>query len=359
MDELIEKLADYLMSLPEDTEDIPFKSIEEAIGLPLPVEAESDEWWNRFMLLSNADIDFEWITLTSDNPNYVRVYKSSMPSSYKRLARSKELFLERWELPNQADEFSVVLNRVLNECSEFFSTISSSPTHVNLLFSLLGLSSQFHGRDRSKIIYNMIAETKNVVQLTFLLQMLFNVLRHFTEYDAMKDLKRHLSKVLVITSNPPFFLDTDIVNGEINIYKGGAELLDSRVVNDSLHWLTKYPEVRKLFANALKNYSEYNQTDENARSIYDDLRASLEKLVKQILGNSKTLENNKKGIEEWLKGKGTHSQVVKIFSNILNSYIVFMNDVKHVSNYSSNDLEFMVYQTAIMMRMLLEKEHVK
>jgi len=356
MDVLIERLADYLMALPDDVDDLQFKDIEEAIGLQLPVEAESYEWWERFLLLSNSDIDFEWITLIERNPYYLRVSKNSHISNYKRLARSKELFLERWEFTDQEDNFPVFLIRLLNECSKFLSVLSSENEYLNLFCTLLGKSLPKWNDDRTKVIYESIAKTKGVFELAYLLQVLFNILKHFVNYQGMKELKMILLKVLDITSNPPFFLDTDIENGEINIYKGGARLLDDNLVNDSLHWLSKYPEVRRLFANALRNFSKDNLTDEDARSIYEDLRASLEKLIKLILGNSKNLENNKNEIEKWLKEKGTHVHVIRAFNYIMNAYSMFMNDAKHASKYNSNDLEFMVYQTAIMMRMLLEKE---
>lgn len=356
MDELKEKLADYLIALPDGSSKVPFVDIENAIGLKLTNLAEEYDWWQKFLLMSNSDIEFIRIELRINDQYSLWVNKDSKIPNYKKLGKRKEVFFQRWELTDQKDNYSVLLIRVLNECTYFFDSFSSETDYMNLFCTLLGKTIPKYSDDRSRLIKKMIEETKDVFELACILQTLFDVLSHFENYQAMKELKITLLRVLDITANPPFFLDTDIVNGEINIYKSGAELLDNHLIKDSLHWLSKYPEVRKLFANALEKYSEYNQTDENARTIYDDLRASLEKLVKLILGNSKTLENNKNEIEEWLKGKGTHKQVIKIFSNILNSYIVFMNDVKHVSNYNSNDLEFMVYQTAIMMRMLLEKE---
>jgi hypothetical protein len=356
MDGLIQNLADYLTTLPDDTNEVPFSNIEKAIGLQLPNESKDGGWWQRFQLLSNSNVEFGEIGPSRRDQHCLSVIKYSQLPNYKGLARNKEVFFERWSLTKQEDNFPVILQRVLNECTDFFIAFSSDPDYLRLFCTLLGKSLPDWRDDRAQKLYQPIAKTKDIIELAYLLQMLFNILKHFENYQAMKELKLNLLKVLDITVNPPFFLDTDIVNGEINIYKSGAELLDQELVNYCLHWLTKYPEVRMLFSKALKSYSKDNLTDVEARSVYDDLRASLEKLIKLILGNSDPLEKNRKIIAQWLTDKGVHTNVVAIFKHIMNQYIEFMNDAKHVNKYNSNDLEFMIYQTAIMMRMLLEKK---
>lgn len=353
MNEVVEKLSHYLLKLTEENRDMPFDEIEKAIGLHLPDQAGEDSWWKRFLILSNLDIEFRTFSCYH---SILRVNINTQLPNYQRLASSKEVFFERWNLSNNEDNFPILLTRLLNECSGFFSSISTDTEYLNLFCSMHGKSFPRLTDDRVRMISKLVAESKNVDELAYILQTLFMLFSLLEKFSGMRDLKMHILKVLEITSNPPFFLVTDIVNGEINIYKSGAELLDENLVNYCLHWLAKYPEVRKLFSKALKNYSNDNLTDEDARSIYDDLRASLEKLIKVILGNSRTLENNKKAIEQWLVGKETHPNVVAMFKFIIHQFIEFMNDAKHVNKYSANDLEFMVYQTAIMMRMLLEKE---
>lgn len=353
MIETINKLSSYLKTLPEGRHEIPFNEIEEAIGLKLPDQAENNSWWQRFLILSNSDIEFIRFYCYR---SILHVDIITQLPNYRRLLISKEVFLERWSLSNQEDAFPFFLTRLVNECTDFFNVISAEPEYVKLFCTLLGKKLPKWNGDYSVVISKSVAECKDINELALILQNVFMLFAHFENFEGMKALKQLILKVLDITSNPPFFLDTDIVNGEINIYNSGAEFLDEELVNYCLHWLSKYPEVRTLFSKALKNYSKDNITDVDARSVYDDLRASLEKLIKLILENTKSLEKNKNDIERWLVEKGTHSNVVNTFKYIMNQYIEFMNDAKHVNKYNANDLEFMVYQTAIMMRLLLEKE---
>ena len=70
-------------------------------------------------------------------------------------------------------------------------------------------------------------------------------------------------------------------------------------------------------------------------------------LLKNILNNNKTLENNAKELKDWMTARDVHPSIIKTYTTILAKYEDYMNDVKHVRRYNSKELEFMFYQTSL------------
>jgi ubiquinone biosynthesis protein UbiJ len=93
------------------------------------------------------------------------------------------------------------------------------------------------------------------------------------------------------------------------------------------------------------------------RNILDDLRFSLEQLLKSLLRNDKSLENQKDILGAWLKGKGVHVQIRSLYAHLANCFSQYQNNaVKHAEDYSETEVEFMIYLTGTLMRLLLELE---
>ena len=99
-----------------------------------------------------------------------------------------------------------------------------------------------------------------------------------------------------------------------------------------------------------KNTSRY-------RNLLDELRFALEQLLKNVLANSKSLENQKPFILAWLKERGAHQQTINMFQTLLDGYSRYQNvAVKHGEQYEEGDIEFMIYLTGTFMRLLLQLE---
>ena len=77
-------------------------------------------------------------------------------------------------------------------------------------------------------------------------------------------------------------------------YPAGAKFLDQRLVNDVLNWIQKYPDVYENFKNALEKYNQRIYQ----RNLIDNLRLAFELLVRHVLVNNKSLENQAKAIDE-------------------------------------------------------------
>ena len=140
-------------------------------------------------------------------------------------------------------------------------------------------------------------------------------------------------------------------DGNATLYPMGAQLLDEAVIDDNLAWMENYPEAAKPFQAALKIYS---RKDPNQyRNLLDSLRLSVEQMLRAILKNSKSLENQKQEFLIWLKARDAHSQIGNIYHDLLfGKFASYQNDaVKHNEDkYTSAEVEFMLYFTGTLLR---------
>lgn len=75
-----------------------------------------------------------------------------------------------------------------------------------------------------------------------------------------------------------------------------SETLNLPLIEDTKHWLDKYQASYKLYDSALKKFN--NKVFE--RNLLDDLRLSLELLLKDIFSNAKSLENQLSNIGSFI-----------------------------------------------------------
>lgn len=148
----------------------------------------------------------------------------------------------------------------------------------------------------------------------------------------------------------------EIVSDEdgVFIFPKGAEELDAALVSEPLEWLKAYPNTHKTYVIALKQYSEGIYI----RDVADNLRKALESFLQEYLGNTKNLETNKNEICKKLGEKGVDPGVAGLFQPLINAY-KNINDriVKHNDAVDEKLLEFLLYQTGVLIRMVLSVEN--
>ena len=152
-------------------------------------------------------------------------------------------------------------------------------------------------------------------------------------------------------------IDIWLIDVEMNIsgesfilYPKGAEELDEALVNENLAWLSDYPDVSSNFQGALEDY----QNGDNSRDIVDKLRLSLETLIKGVLDNNKSLENQESELGKFLEGKNVPVELRNLYWKILNSYSIYQNEyAKHGSEVRDEEVEFLIYLTGTFMRHLI------
>ena len=140
------------------------------------------------------------------------------------------------------------------------------------------------------------------------------------------------------------------------LFPKGAEELDHALVSEPLEWLKKYPSAHKTFCIALKQYSEGIYI----RDVADNLRKALEAFLQEFLGNSKNLETNKNEICKYLGEQGVDAGISGLFQPLINAY-KNINDriAKHNDAVDKKLLEFLLYQTGLLIRMVLSVNQVE
>lgn len=128
--------------------------------------------------------------------------------------------------------------------------------------------------------------------------------------------------------------------------------LNSDLLKDNLVRMRDYPEAARLYQKALNKLNE----DQNERNILDDLRLSLEILLKKLLSNNKSLENQLNDIGSYVKDKGVSIEVRNMFTSLLDYYSKYQNNyVKHNDFVKRDEIDLIVNLTGAFISFLINK----
>ncbi len=138
----------------------------------------------------------------------------------------------------------------------------------------------------------------------------------------------------------------------IFVFPKGAQELDNALVSQPLEWLKAYPETHNAFIKALKSYSE--ATDSTASDVADLFRKALETFFQEFFNSTKSLENLKSQYGTYMKNKGVPIEISNNLETLQQAYTNFMNGyAKHHDKTSINVLEYIMYQTGNIIRLLI------
>ena len=122
-------------------------------------------------------------------------------------------------------------------------------------------------------------------------------------------------------------------------------------VNQVKNWLDGYPEAKKYYEGALEKMS----CKIYKRNLLDDLRCSLEALVKDILQSKSSVENLKSDLGKFLDKSNINVQVKNLYiSTVFDFFTKYQNEnVKHNSNFKEIEIDFIFNQTTVIMQFLI------
>lgn len=129
------------------------------------------------------------------------------------------------------------------------------------------------------------------------------------------------------------------------------ELEEDGILRDTPIGLFDFPKIKDKFELGLSLANDAC----SVRDGLDNMRLCLELLVKELLKNEKSLENQKNGICNLLSGKGYSSYIISMFIHLLDSYTKYQNNnVKHDdgSKITQIDKRFIIKQTALFIDVL-------
>ncbi len=208
-------------------------------------------------------------------------------------------------------------------------------------------SSLFGGNYRN-LLSVLEYHSENLLEFISYYMAFVNCLKEEDYYEIKKEDFKNVICNLLKQSNIPF--DIICEDNEYFVFPKGAKELDDALVSEPLEWLSDYPIARKTYVIALKQYSE----GVYIRDVADNLRKTLEAFLQEFLGNSRNLETNKNEICKYLGEQGVDAGVSGLFQPLINAY-KNINDriAKHNDAVDEKLLEFLLYQTGVLIRMVL------
>lgn len=130
-----------------------------------------------------------------------------------------------------------------------------------------------------------------------------------------------------------------------------SDFIESVPVAEVKHWLNGFPESLELYNSAIAKYSH----GVFERNVLDDMRLSLELLLKELLHNEKSLENQISDLGSFLKEKGIQTEMRNMFTTMLKYYLQYQNNhVKHNDEINPIEMEYIIDLTSIFMKFLIK-----
>lgn len=132
-------------------------------------------------------------------------------------------------------------------------------------------------------------------------------------------------------------------------YFGAAssETVNLSLIEDTKHWLDEYPASYKLYDSALTKFN--NKIFE--RNLLDDLRLSLELLIKELFQNGKSLENQIPEIGTFISQNGGSKEFSNMFRVLVDYFSKYQNTfVKHNDCVIEEEVEFIFEMTSSFMK---------
>lgn len=138
-------------------------------------------------------------------------------------------------------------------------------------------------------------------------------------------------------------------------YLAEENLTDTALVVRTRHWLEDYPDALEVYNSALMKY----ERGIFERNTLDDMRLSFELLVKKILDNNRSLENQMDALGAKMKEANVSVEFRNMVSKIIEFYSKYQNNnVKHDSAVKPNEIEYVIEQTSIIMKFLIKINQV-
>lgn len=231
-----------------------------------------------------------------------------------------------------------------------FCNITGTPYNTNY-------DSDYQNRDRFEHCLSIIERTNSLNEFLSYYVALVNSVKteKYSEYSWKRANFSNLLCNMLDESHIQFDLLED--EGEYFIFPKGAEELDKALVSEPLEWLKDYPNSHKAFVKALKAYS--GVTEENASDVADLFRKALETFFQEFFCGSRSLEKyvEDRTYEKYLDTQGIPSDLRGEFENTVKMYTKFINhNAKHHDKTNKNILEYVMYQTGNIIRLLITLE---
>lgn len=126
--------------------------------------------------------------------------------------------------------------------------------------------------------------------------------------------------------------------------------VDQADLERTLHWLGPFPTALAPYQQAIEKHAN----GMFLRNVLDDLRLSLELLVRAVLKNEKSLENQVPLLGAFIKSSGGSAELSNMYVKLIDYYTKYQNTyVKHDDAVIDDEVEFILELTSTFMRHLV------
>lgn len=229
---------------------------------------------------------------------------------------------------------------------------------------------------------------KNRIPLVLLNDVEDQISQHFST-DELIDLTYEFAKgynkeIPVVDSNFNFLSQKEILSKNLNVLsdnekveflsqiKYHSRLSEDDFLRDEIDLLVKNAsngviKARNSVSSLLETYSidlknqwqrTYRFYDHlDYRNALDNMRLTIELLIKRITGSAASLENQKKPLGEFLEKKDISKEVRNLFFKMLDMYEKIQNhEAKHnlPQNLNSKEIKFLMNQSTVIIKFLID-----
>ena len=250
------------------------------------------------------------------------------------------------------DKFDLCRNRIRNLLPgiEKYYNENSLFHYANVVGELFDSYHGYQTNPLSSAIHS-ICKVQSITEMLFKYMALVNSL----DYENDKELKERLEEYLIsaLTGTFEHFkIPLEIVRDKDGYFAfpKGVKEFDDALVSEPLAWLSDYPLSEKAWGKALRSYSN----GDDPSQVADLFRKTLETFFGEFFQSKKTLENLKSEYGKFLKEQGVPAEIAGNFETLLHAYTQYMNGfAKHHDKTSINVLEYLMYQTGNIIRLLI------
>ncbi|MCX8035056.1 MAG: hypothetical protein N3A71_02090 [Candidatus Dojkabacteria bacterium] len=130
--------------------------------------------------------------------------------------------------------------------------------------------------------------------------------------------------------------------------------VNKEVVTETIQWLKEYPISLKSYNEAIRKL----EASVFERNLLDDLRLSFESLLKKVLNNEKTLENQQSYLGDYLKQKAISPELRNLINLYRDYFTKYQNNyVKHNDKVNKKEIEYIFEVTTSLMKLIIRLEN--
>jgi len=128
------------------------------------------------------------------------------------------------------------------------------------------------------------------------------------------------------------------------------EEINESLIEETQHWLSEYPDALKLYNDCLEKHSN----GIHQRNLLDDLRLALETLLKSVLNNGKSLENQIADLGKYINERNGSKELNNMFLKLIDYFSKYQNTyVKHNDNVNDNEIEIIIEMASSFMKFIV------